>query len=332
MATSVDRPVIAIRLSSCQSCGVQVTSRSWDFLEFIQPDSGLVAVGDFISIFDSREAYYIAGPLGSYENIAGRVIGITSSSRSHIFFAIQYTAHHTITLRIPYHLSQVGRLRNIQHTLYQWLDFGRHRVTVPADDSPASASMPAYILPVLEVQGQGTGGFRASSEVPSPPHSKVPNLPTYYSSSILSYSSSLPSYSSHDAGTSHSHSGQLEWRSDLPGVDNQDYMPFSPHFVQRIESQQAFAPILPGLHEELSEMEEDASSSVRVATPEVDTLTVMSPGRSMWEHRSAESSSWRGTDTRTSASESNKVSCRSGVVFANLVPTNSMDSLFMNIH
>lgn len=333
MSASIHRPVIAIRLSSCQRCGIQVNSKSWDFQEFVQPDSGRVTVGDFISIFESREAYYLTGPLGVYENVAGRVVGITSSSRSHILFAIRYTARHTVTLRVPFHLSQVGRLQHIQHALYRFFDLGRHHVTAPVDDSPAPSSMPAYVFPVLAVQDQDTDGLKASLEAPSSPYSTVSNLPHYYSSSILSYSSSLPSYSSRGAGTNRSGLSQPEcWRrSGLPGVDNRDYMPFSPRFIHHITSQQAVAPNLSGLYEDPSEIEEDALSSVRVVTSEVDTLTVTSPESSLWDHRSAESSSRGETDARTSSSDSDRGSHRSGVVFANLVPTNSLESLYVNI-
>lgn len=288
MDASVHRPIIATRLSSCQRCGVLVKSNSWDFREFIRPGSGLVAVGDFISIFESRTAYYIVGPLGAYENIAGRVVGIDSSSRSHILFSIQYSAQHIVTLRVPFHLSHVGRLRHIQHTIYQWLDFGQHRVVAPIDDSLAPVSEPASILPVLDVQGQGTGEFNASQEsmeAPSSPYSYVSALPPYYSSSLLLSSSSLPSYSTGNAGIGHSRPGQLEcWRrSNLPGADDRDHRLFSSRFVHRITSPEACAPILPGLHGELIKTEEDVPSA-KMAMTALGTLTEASLVNSLWEY------------------------------------------------
>lgn len=326
MAASAYRPIIAARLSSCQRCGIDPRSKTWDFQEFIRPNSGLVAVGDFISIFESREVYHIDGPLGAYENIAGRVIGINSGSRSHISFSIQYTAQLIITLRVPFHLSRVGRLRHIQHTFYQILDLGRHRVALPENnspvlpkgDSPAPANVSSSIFPVLNIQDQGTGGSKApqgSMDAPTSPYSTASTLPL--------------------------HSGQLDcWRrSGLPGVDTRDYMPFSPRFIHQITSQQVFAPSLPRLHKELietkTETETDSgtlSARLRAALAEVDSLTETSPGSSLWECRSVDSSSWGGTDVSTSSSEFDGGSRRSGIVFANLVPTNSLDSLFMNIH
>lgn len=334
MAVSVHRPVVANRLSSCHRCGIEVKSNSWDFQAFIQPDSGLIAVGDFISIFESREAYCVAGPLGAYESIAGRVIGIISSSRSHVLFAIQYTAHYTVTLRTPFHLSQVSRLRHIQHTLYQLFSFRlEHRIDVQPDESPAPTNAPAYILPVLDVQGQGAGSLEAYLEAPSSPYSTTFNLPQQYSSSTVSSASSLPLYSSQDAGPNRSHSAQQYWRcSDLPSVDNQDYVPFTPSFVRHVTPQQAFAPILSGFYKELSEVEGDAPPSVMMATSEVAIHDVRSPGSSLWEYRSTESSSRGGMDMGTSSSDYYEGSHSSGVVLANLALTNSLDSLFVNIH